>query len=103
MPTFFKSSTFKADYKRLSATEKTLVLTALAGFVEDLTEIEAGRQTSFRPGLRVKPMKGAPGIWELTWEINNGRSTFQYGSEQREGKRHVEWRRIGGHDIFANP
>ena len=48
------------------------------------------------PSLRVKPVRGADGIWELSVTMNY-RITF----EIRE-----EWailRRIGTHDILRNP
>jgi hypothetical protein len=36
----------------------------------------AGR--GFRPGLRVKGVRGAAGIFEMTW-ADDGRATFEYG------------------------
>lgn len=48
-------------------------------------------------------MQGHPGIWEITWEGNDGRATFRYGPEVRAGKKHIIWRRIGGHEIFEQP
>ncbi|WP_035697160.1 hypothetical protein [Glycomyces tenuis] len=66
-------------------------------FKSDLAE---GRQP--RPGLRVKGIKGAPGIFELTW-APDGRATWSYGGERFEGEPHIIWRRIGTHDIFKNP
>jgi len=56
-----------------------------------------------RASLRVKPMTNHPGIWEMTWEGNDGRATFRYGLETIPGKRHVIWRRVGGHEIFLAP
>jgi len=50
----------------------------------------------------VKPVQGAPGVFELTW-APDGRATFQNGEEQRQGQPHVIWRRIGTHDIFSQP
>lgn len=31
------------------------------------------------------------------------RAAFRYGSEQIPGETHIIWRRVGGHDIFAQP
>lgn len=67
-------------------------------FVEDLRN-----ERRFRQGLRVKPMQDAPGIFEMTWEISNGRATFEYGESLIEGEPHVVWRRVGGHAIFGKP
>ncbi len=42
------------------------------------------------------------GIWSLTW-ADDGRATFSYGDEIVPGQRHIIWRRIGTHDIYARP
>lgn len=69
-------------------------------FFQDLETLPRGH---FRGSLRVKPMQGADGIFEMTWELEDGRATFQYGEDVVAGDPHVIWRRIGGHAIFANP
>jgi hypothetical protein len=97
MPTRDVDPSFFADWKRLTREQKRLFRAALVDFIQD---VDAGH---FRPGLRVHPMRGHPGVWEMTWEGNNGRATFSYGPEQLPGKRHIIWRRIGGHEIFSNP
>jgi hypothetical protein len=38
----------------------------------------------------------------MTW-ADDGRATFEYGSEQLLGETHIIWRRIGGHEILKNP
>lgn len=103
MPTFDRTDSFKSDYKQLSDGEQALVKAALEGFIEDLTAIDEGKQQHFRQTLRVKPMRGQPGIWEMTWEYQDGRATFAYGDEVQEGKSHIVWRRIGTHGIFSDP
>lgn len=70
---------------------------AVTQFVEDL---RAGGQ--FRKGLRVKRVKGAPGIFEMTW-APDGRATFQYGDPVRAGESHIIWRRVGTHSVFPEP
>ena len=67
-------------------------------FAEDLD-----RGGDIRASLRVKPMVNHPGIWEMTWEGEDGRATFAYGPEKIPGKRHMVWRRIGGHEIHREP
>ena len=44
-------------------------------------------------------MKGATGVFEMTW-ADDGRATFGYGEPVLEGEPHVVWRRIGTHAIF---
>jgi hypothetical protein len=55
----------------------------------------------FRPGLRVKGLQGAPGVYEMTW-APDGRATWEYGEERHPGRPHVIWRRVGTHGVF-NP
>jgi hypothetical protein len=48
-------------------------------------------------------MQDNPNVFEMTWEGQDGRATFDYGPEQRPGEKHIRWRRIGGHEIFDRP
>lgn len=91
------------DLRDLGTEHRAMFKSALDDFIDDLTNIEEGKANDFRRSLRVKPMKGVDGIWEMTWEGNDGRATFQHGPEQKPGKRHIVWRRIGTHSIFKNP
>jgi len=96
MPTFAQTDRFRRDFAALSAEQRAAFRAAAAKFVADLP---SGR---FRPGLRVKGVQGAPGVFEMTW-ADDGRATFEYGSAVRESETHVVWRRIGTHDIFTRP
>jgi len=102
-PTFDRADSFKRDYKGLEPEEREQVGESLQHFIEDLTGIEDGRLNDFRASLRVKPMQGNPGIWEMTWERGDGRATFKWGTPVLPEKRHVDWRRIGDHGIFTDP
>lgn len=53
-------------------------------------------------GLRIKGVRGADGVWEMTWD-GDGRATFEFGPQVLPGKPHVVWRRVGGHEIFGDP
>lgn len=105
MPTFERTDLFKRDWQNdLSAEDRIRAREAITGrFVPDLTAIEAGTQTAFRRSLKVVPMRGHEGVWEMRWEPNDGRATFHYGPELVAGKRHVVWRRIGTHSIYSDP
>lgn len=96
MPTYARTASFKHDHALLTPDQKAAFRQAVDRFIEDLT---AGK---FRKGLRIKGIKGARNIYEMTW-ADDGRATFQYGSPQIEGEKHVIWRRVGTHDIFGNP
>jgi hypothetical protein len=96
VPTFETTERFRKDLASLSRDETAVFRRAVEKFVEDL---KAGR---FRAGLRVKGIKGAPGIFEMTW-ADDGRATFQYGPPKRRREPHIIWRRCGTHDIFSRP
>jgi hypothetical protein len=68
----------------------------VAAFVEDL------RAGAFRAGFRIKGVRRAPDVFELTWD-GVGRATWSDGVPVAPGEQHLVWRRIGGHDIFDVP
>jgi hypothetical protein len=96
MPTFAQTDRFRRDFADLTAAQKAAFQVAAAKFVADL---ESG---GFRPGLRVKGVQGAAGVFEMTW-ADDGRATFQYGSPVRDGETHIVWRRVGTHGILTRP
>lgn len=50
----------------------------------------------------MKGVKGAMGVFEMTW-VDNGRATFQFGEAILEGEPRVIWRRVGAHEILKKP
>jgi hypothetical protein len=100
VPTHEETAQFWRDWKRLSPTKQLRFREALKKFFEDLERLPKGQ---FRGSLRVKPMQGVDGIFEMTWEPEDGRATFEYAEELIEGEPHIIWRRIGGHDVFVSP
>ena len=96
MPTFGWVPRFRSEFLALTPAQQAAFLLAVTQFVEDL------RTGRFRKGLRIKGVKGAKGVYEMTW-APNGRATFQYGEPIREGEPHIIWRRIGTHAIFQQP
>ena len=97
MPTWAAALRFKKDFAKLSPDEQKAFRAAVEKFVADL---RAGK--GFRNGLRVKGVKGSPGVYEMTW-APDGRATFEYGKSVRDGEPHVIWRRVGRHDVFGTP
>ena len=100
MPTFTTTARFDRDFKKLLPQERERFADTVRNkFVPD---VATGQ---FRPGLRIKPVQGVrlpEGerlVMEMTW-APDGRATWQYGDELREGEPHVIWRRVGGHEIF---
>ena len=97
MPTYERLPRFDRDFAAMSELERNAFRVAARKFVADLE-----RGHGFRPGLRVKGIRGADGIFELTW-AKNGRATFEYGEPIHEGEPHIVWRRVGAHEIFETP
>jgi hypothetical protein len=48
------------------------------------------RGQGFRKGLRIKGVRGAQGMFEMTWGPD-GRATFTYGPEVHPGDPHIVW------------
>ena len=102
MPTYETDDRFRRDWDRLSGAQRKLLKVAVLRLVADLKEMEAGRRSSLRPGLKVKGVKGTPGVFEMRWAAD-GRATFSWGAERRPGQRHIIWRRCGDHGILKQP
>ena len=98
MPTFERSARFDREFRRLPRELQRAFLAALPLFIEALRS----SPPAFAPGLRVKRVTGASGIWEVTF-ASDGRATFEYGDEVVSGEPHVRWRRIGSHAILTDP
>jgi hypothetical protein len=96
VPTYTTTRRFLRDLEALTPAQREALRVAVSRFVEDLA---AG---TFRPGLRVKGVRGARGVFEMTW-ADDGRATFQYGPEVVPGEPHVVWRRVGTHDVLEGP
>jgi hypothetical protein len=59
--------------------------------------------TPWPASLRVKSMRAAPGIFEMTWSFASpdGRATFEILTI--DGEARIRWRRIGDHGVFREP
>lgn len=97
MPTYSWLARFGSDFDSLSERQQAAFIAAIDAFVADLSA-----RRGFRPGLRVKGVRGAAGIFEMTW-APDGRATFEYGVATIEGEPHIIWRRVGTHAIFDQP
>jgi hypothetical protein len=97
LPTFAWLARFGTDFDALAPSQQAAFLAAVGQFVADLWS-----GSGFRNGLRVKGVKGAAGIFEMTW-ADHGRATFEYGAAIVAGEPHIVWRRVGTHTIFDHP
>jgi hypothetical protein len=105
---YVRTESFKADYRRLSATEKELFRRAVREFNDGCERFITTRDPASWPSsLRVKPVRGAPGIWEMTWSFSgpDGRATWEWTSVVDEEGSHpaIRWRRVGDHRILKDP
>ncbi|MDV9188212.1 hypothetical protein R6L23_08280 [Streptomyces sp. SR27] len=97
MPTYETLPRFTADLHRLTPEQRRRFRQAVAAFVGDLRT-----SRPFRTSLRVKGVRTASGVYELTW-APDGRATWSYGRARIAGEQHIVWRRIGSHEILARP
>jgi hypothetical protein len=105
---YVRTDSFLADYRKLSADERDLFRRAVRQFNVACDRFVEERDPSVWPAsLRVKAVRGAPGIWEMTWSFAgpDGRATWEWTTvTDDDGPRPaILWRRIGGHAIFREP
>ncbi|MFF3558304.1 hypothetical protein ACFYXL_33375 [Streptomyces tsukubensis] len=101
MPTYETLPRFTTDLHHLTSEQRQRFRQAVTTFVDDLRT-----GGPFRPGLRVKRVRSAPGVYELSWSMGAGpagRATWAYGTPIVPGEQHIIWRRIGGHAILTGP
>jgi hypothetical protein len=95
---------FEADRDRLSDDEYRLFLkVAKEDFSSACDRHQMNRREPWPRKLRVQPMTGTRGIWEMTWSFAgpDGRATFEWVTVKGEVR--IRWRRVGGHAIFKKP
>jgi len=104
MPTHDELPRFRNELHHLNRQQLEQFRVACAVFIRCLGEAEAagGKPPDFLKSLGVKRMVDRGGIWELAWS-GDGRCTWEYGTPVQQGRFHVIWRRIGGHDIYNDP
>ena len=106
IPTFEAMQRFWIEFDDLPAYQREAFGRARQEFVRASKRWEASGCAGgavFPDALRVKPVKGQRGIWELTW-AGDGRCTWEYGTSLREEPScHILWRCIGSHESFRDP
>jgi hypothetical protein len=98
LPTYEFPEAFLREFTKLAPKERELFMDAVGALVAALR----ADPPVFPPRLRVKRVRGAKDVWELSWAADR-RATFGYGEPRRPGHAHVVWRRIGGHGILRRP
>jgi hypothetical protein len=87
---------FMRSFKKLTPEQQQLFLAAVRTIVASM---KAGK--GFPAPPLVEKLAGHE-IWEVRWAAN-GRATFHLQSDLQTGEDIIIWRRIGGHEILANP
>jgi hypothetical protein len=100
MPTHEEEPTFWRDWATLLPQQRRMFIDAIAKLVSDM---KSGVPYPYRKGLRIRGVEGHPGLYEMTWQMPDGRATFSYGTSPHTGDVHIVWRRVGTHDIFKQP
>lgn len=97
---FETTRAFERDFKRLSRQHQQKFLELVPRFNAAAEAAASGEPNPWPRGLRIKPIQGAKGIWELTWSMSDpdGRATWEW--IDIEGRPAIRWRRVGDHAIF---
>lgn len=101
---FETTPAFDADYRRLKREHqvafRAVVKDKFAPACDAYTNDPDG---SWPASLRVKAVRNAPGVLEMTWSFASpdGRATFEMVTV--DGELRCRWRRVGDHDVFKRP
>ncbi len=101
---FVTTPVFDNDYRRLKAEHKvTFERVVREKFVPACDVFSANSADSWPKSLRVKSVRSAHGIFEMTWSFASpdGRATFEFITFDNELA--VLWRRVGDHEVFNEP
>jgi hypothetical protein len=96
-PTFEVRASFAREFARLSREQNRAFRRAVSKFVDALRD-----EGELPRSLRIKRVQGTRDVWEMSYS-GDGRATFRYGTELKQGETHIEWLRVGGHEILSRP
>lgn len=101
---FETTPSFDGDYRRLEPEHQAAFRQVLREkFIPACDALAADPATTWPRSLRVKAVRGAPGVLEMTWSFASpdGRATFELVTVDDEIR--CRWRRIGDHEVFKHP
>lgn len=101
---FETTPAFDADYRRLKPEHQRAFRVAVKGrFIPACDALARNASAAWPKALRVKAIRGAPGVLEMTWSFASpdGRATFELVTV--EGELRCRWRRVGDHSVFRDP
>jgi len=96
-PTFDLASGFAREFDHLPREQRRAFRKAVSKLI---AAIKSGGQLP--NSLRIKRVQGTEDVWEMSYS-GDGRATFRYGTEVKPGETHIEWLRVGGHEILSRP
>ena len=101
---FETTPAFDSDFRRLkrehAAAFKAVVREKFAAACDPFAN---NSSTPWPASLRIKSVRSAPGILEMTWSFASPdvRATFELITVA--GELRCRWRRVGDHDVFNQP
>ena len=97
---FQTTPAFDRDFKRLPARHQKKFRDLVPAFNAAADRAATGEDKPWPKSMRVKPIKSAEGVWELTWSMNDpdGRATWEW--TRVGGDPGIRWRRIGDHGVL---
>ncbi len=101
---FETTPAFDGDYRRLKREHAVAFKTVVKEKFAPACDAHAKDPAAPWPAsLRIKPVRSAPGILEMTWSFASpdGRATFELVTIK--GELRCRWRRVGDHDVFKKP
>ena len=101
---FETTPAFDSDYQRLKPEHRTAFrLVVKEKFGPACDAYAADASTTWPSALRVKSVRDAAGVLEMTWSFAGpaGRATFEFVRVDDELR--CRWRRIGDHAVFRRP
>jgi len=100
---FQRSEQFRREFAQLSDREQRLFLAAVRAINEAWARHRGPGLPPWPAALRMRPMTGRSGIWEMTWSFAgpDGRATFEL--VEIDGEPAIRWRRIGTHANYGQP
>lgn len=101
---FETTPAFDTDFRRLKPEHAAEFRKVVRDkFVPACDAFAADPATPWPTSLRVKAVRGAPGILEMTWSFASpdGRATFELVTI--DGELRLRWRRVGDHAVFKSP
>lgn len=101
---FETTPAFDSDYRRLKPDRKAEFRRVVQDRFAPACDVYAAAPAHpWSAVLRVKSVRGAPGVLEMTWYFASpdGRATFELITV--DGALRCRWRRVGDHDVFRDP